>query len=293
MEFGGVEQQAALDHLVTATCYDEATARHLMFQYDSGWPLRDYWDVYRAAWRFNRTLPPGAPPFRIVNMTYRLAWEEMAGPMTPETARRVFHEGPVDLYRARVLQREVLGRGGKTLAFVGWPHAVTRFALPLFDYNAPDFVRRETRNLGHTLHAEHPGRIRSVILHAPFSSGDGLRLVQPAGGALERAFIAHGAPCAFDLRGRAGDLHDASSHAVGDPAFTMGDFADGYIVLDRFSNLEGCTVDPDYVTPATFEDARRRFPRELRRQPQTLEEYWESARAFVDIRTRYATVSDV
>lgn len=292
MEFGDVEQQAELDQLVTARRYDEAVARNLMFQYDPGWPLRDYWDVYRAAWAFNRTLPRGAAPFRIINLTYRLAWEEMAGPMMPATAARVFHKGPVDPYRARVVQREILDRGEKTLAFVGWPHAITRFALPLFDFNAPGFVRRETRNLGHVLHAEHPGRVRSVILHAPFLSKDGLRLVQPAEGALERAFMAHGAPCAFDLRGPAGSLRDSSSHAVGDPAFTIGDFADGYIILDRLSRLEGCALDPDYVTPATFEDARRRFPRELRRQPQTLEEYWESSRAFVDIRARYAMVAD-
>lgn len=291
MEFGGIDQQAELDRLVTAPAYDETIARNIMFQYDTGWPLRDYWDVYRAAWAFNATLAPGAPPFRIINLTYRIAWEEMAGPMTPETARRVFHDGPVDPFRARMVQREVLDRGEKTLAFVGWPHAITRYERPLYDYNAPGFVRRESRNLGNILHAEHPGRVRCVILHAPFSSGDGLRLVQPAGGALELAFIRHGAPCAFDLRGPAGGLKDTSALAVGDPAFTLGDFADGYIVLDRLSHLEGCQLDRNYVTGANFEEARRRFPRELRRQPQTLDEYWQSAEGFVDIRTRYAQVS--
>ncbi len=290
MEFGGVEQQAELDRLVTGPRYDETVARNLMFRYDSGWPLRDYWDVYRAAWAFNQTLPSGARPFRILNLTYRLAWEEMGGPMTPATARRVFHEGPVDPYRARLIQQEVLDKGDKTLAFVGWPHAITRFKLPLYDYNAPGFVRWESRNLGHVLHAENPGRIRSVILHAPFASADGMGLVQPARGVLEQAFASHGAPCAFDLHGPAGDLHDASAHAVGDPGFTMRDFADGYIILDRLGNLEGCELDMAYVTPATFDDARRRFPRELRAQPRTLEEYWASARAFVDIRRRYASV---
>lgn len=290
MEFGNADHQAELDRLVTAPHYDAAAARNLMFRYDSGWPLRDYWDVYRAAWAFNRTLPAGARPFRILNLTYRLAWEELAGPLTPLTARRVFHEGPVDPYRARVIQREVLDRGDKTLAFVGWPHAMTRFELPLYDHNAPGFLRRENRNLGHILHAGNPGRIRSVILHAPFVSADAMALLQPAGGLLEEAFAAHGGPCAFDLHGPAGDLHDASAHATGDPNFTMRDFADGYVVLDRLARLEGCELDFDYVTPATFADARRRFPRELRAQPDTLEEYWASARNFVDIRGRYASV---
>lgn len=290
MEFGDADRQAALDALVTAERYDEAAARNLMFDYDSAWPLRDYWDVYGAAWRFNRTLPQGAPPFRIVNLSYRPAWEELSGPLTIESARRVFYRGPLDRFRVQVVQREILDRGDKALAFVGWPHAVTRFALPIFDYNAPDFVRLENRNLGQILYLQLRTRVRCVILHAPFAAGDGLRLLQPAGGALERAFISHGGPCAFDLRGPAGSLPDASEHANGNSEFTMGDFADGYVVLDRLDRLQGCSLDLGFVTEANFADARRRFPRELRRQPRTLAEYWDSARAFVDIGTRYAKV---
>lgn len=291
MEFGGIEEQEELDRLVTGPMYDAAVGRRLMYRYDSGWPLRDYWDVYRAAWAFNRTLGAGEKPFRIINLTYRLAWEALDGPMTPLTARRVFHLGPVDAFRARVLEREVLDRGEKTLAFVGWPHAVTRFQLPMFDFNAVGFVRRENRNLGHLLHASRPGRVRSVVLHAPFASADGRGLVQPARGMLERAFVANGRPCAFDLRGPAGRWRDASTHAAGDPDFAMSDFADGYIVLDKLAYLEGCTLDPAYVTRENFDDARRRFPRKLRRQPATLDEYWASARAFVDIAARYRDVA--
>jgi hypothetical protein len=72
---------------------------------------------------------------------------------------------------------------------------------------------------------------------------------------LEKAFIARGSACAFDLLGPAGDLPDTSGHALGDPDFVMRNFADGYIVLDRLANLTGCELDPGYVSPATFEDA--------------------------------------
>ena len=290
MEFGGVEEQEELDRLVTGPTHDRTLARQLMHRYDSGWPLRDYWDLYHAAWTFNRTLGPGAKPFRII-ISYRLAWETLEGPLTIPAARRVFHRGPLDAFRARVLEQEVLARGEKTLGFVGWQHAVTRFEPPMLDIHAADFVRRENRNLGRLLHASHPGRVRCVVLHTPFPAGDGLGLVQPAGGALERAFAVHGAPCAFDLGGPAGRWPDASAHAAGNPEFVMGDLADGYIVLDRLARLEGCDLDTEFVTPQTFADARRRIPRELRRQPATLEEYWASARAFVDIGARYREVA--
>jgi hypothetical protein len=290
MEFGGVEEQQELDRLVTGPTHDRALARAMMHRYDSGWPLRDYWDLYHAAWAFNRTLGPGAKPFRIINLSYRLAWETLEGPLTIPAMRRVFHRGPLDAFRARVLEEGVLARGEKTLGFVGWPHAVTRFEPPMLDIHAAGFVRRENRNLGNLLHASHPGKVRCVVLHAPFPAADGRGLVQAAGGALERMFVAYGAPCAFDLRGPAGRWPDGSSHAAGDPEFVMGEFADGYIVLDRLSRLEGCELDTEFVTDRTFADARRRFPRELRRQPATLEAYWASARAFVDIGARYREV---
>lgn len=288
MEFGANEDQAALDALTSGARYDEGAARRIMFNYDVAWPFADYMELYRAAWRFNRTLPRRAPRFRVLNLSYHFDWTSYAGAMTPAAARRVFHRGPVDRYRADIIQREVLARGEKALALVGTPHAFTRYGLPSFDLNAADFTRTDHRNLGHLLYAAAPERTRCVLLHQAFWADDSYRRVQPGGGALEAALTR---PAGFDLTGAAGALAERSVYGNGDPNFTLGQVADGYVFLAPLRELEGCTLDEAFVTAENFEQARANYPRELRQQPQTLDEYWRDARAYADVRSRYADIA--
>lgn len=288
MEFGAQEDQAALDALTTGARYDEVAARRIMFNYDVAWPFRDYMELYRAAWRFNRTLARRAPRFRVLNLSYRFDWTGYAGAMTPVAARRVFHRGPVDLYRANVIQNEIRARGEKILALVGTPHAYTRFGIPGFDHNADRFTRTDRANLGHLLYAAAPERTRCVLLHQAFWADNAYRRVQPAGGALEAALTQ---PAGFDLTGAAGALPERSISANGDPSFTLGQLADGYVFLAPLRELEGCTLDEAFVTTANFEQARANYPRELRQQPQTLGDYWRDARAYADVPTRYADIA--
>lgn len=290
MEFGAAEDQDDLDALVMGAVYDEPAARRIMFGYDTGWPYREYMDIYRAVWAFNRTLPPGAPRMRVLNLSYRYDWSA-AGPVTtPARAARIFHRGPVDRFRAERIASEVLARGEKMLALVGTIHAVTRFEWPVYDYVAPGFVRADDGHLGNLLVRRFPGRVRTILLHQPFPDRlDGAaRLVQPAGGMIEQLAQA---PVGFDLRGTPmGALSDSSLLAGAEPSVPLSRIADGYIVLVPFSRLTGCTVDRAFISPANWAEARARLPRELREVPDTIDAYWQSAENYADLSTAYADV---
>lgn len=294
MEFGAVEDQAALDALVTAPDDDEAAARRIMFGYDTAWAYAEYMELYRAAWALNRSLPPGAAPFRVLNLSYRYNWRA-AGPVpTPSRAKAIFWRRPVDRFRADLVKREIFDKHRKMLALVGTIHATTHYAQLYYDYNAPDFMRVDRRHLGNLLLAVAPGRVRSILLHQPFASATngGARLVQPAKGAIERAVHEAGdMPAGFDLAGTPfGALADDSYYAAGDPGFTLGQVTDGYIFLAPLSRLTGCTVDPLFVTPANWSEAQARFAAEIRRRPATIAEYWQSVRQYADVPARYAKV---
>ena len=69
IEFGNYEDQDLVDQLITADTYDERLARKLMFRYFVWWGYREYQDIYRKAWEFNRRVagdssqvPCGQPP---------------------------------------------------------------------------------------------------------------------------------------------------------------------------------------------------------------------------------------
>lgn len=126
MEFGASEDQAVLDQFVTGERYDEDIARRLMFNYNVGWAFKEYLDVYRTVWAFNRTLADSARKFRILNLSYKYDWAKAPPVRTPENARQLrvkaergdFHvvmpghaqAAHHDGHRADELEREIRAR---------------------------------------------------------------------------------------------------------------------------------------------------------------------------------------
>lgn len=264
MEFGAEEDQAELDRLLAAPTYDEAAARRLMFHYNVAWSWREYRELYRAAWRFNRSLPAGRPPLRIVNMSYVYRWGEFRAPRTPETMRRVFWRGTVDAFRAGVIEREVLRRGEKALVLTGTPHAFTRYATPRLDDNREGFCAFDDNWLGNRLLRAHPDRIASVVVHQPFANriGEKPTYVQPAQGAIERLMARRGnAPRGFDLRGSAlGGLADRSGYSTCHDDFKLADLFDGYLFLAPIRQLRPAGVDADFIDADNLGTALANFP---------------------------------
>lgn len=295
LEFGASEDQAALDALVTGSEYDEAVARRLMFNYNVGWAFKEYLDIYRAAWAFNQTAAASAKKFRVLNLSYRFQWAEAPVVRTPANAQQIYHRGPVDAYRAEITRREVLDKGEKVLILTGTPHAFTRYQLPLFDFNAPGFVRFENRNLGQLLYQLVPEKVFCILLHQPFASQwqGGAELILPARGAIDQVMAGfEDKRVGFDLRGTPlGELADDSFYASGYADFCLGELADGYVYERPFPQFEGCTLDEAFLTEANWPEAQRQFPDpDWHPRPQSLADYWAQIQAYVNIPQRYQTL---
>lgn len=264
MEFGASEVQPQMDQLVTAATYSEATARELMFTYNVAWGFQEYLDVCKAAWAFNRTLPAGARPFRILNLSYIYHWEKYTGARTPESMQQVFPKGTADKFRMEVIEREVLQRGDKLLALVGTPHAYTRYGSPYFKYNGDHFCDFDREWLGNRLYARYPGKVFNILLHQAFTqkTGDTWSLVSPAGGAVERLMALNGnKPAGFNLlHTPMGKLPDSSTNAMCYDNFTLEQFFDGYLFLEPLRDLEGCTVVEEFVNETNIGQALKNFP---------------------------------
>lgn len=292
MEFGAHEDQAELDELVTAETYDEARARRLMFNYNVGWAYREYLDIYRKAWELNRTLPAHARPFRILNLSYKYDWRDASVVRTPENAKRIFPKGSTEQFRAAVVKREILARNEKILILTGTPHAVTRYAMPIFDPHAEGFYRLDTLDFGNLLYAHAPEQVFTVLLHQPFPSQmhGGAELVLPANGVIDQVVAElKNRRVGFDLVGSPlGELSDTSYYATGHDNFQLKLLADGYIYDRPIAEYEGCALDDEFLTEANWPEAQAQFPNpEWHPRPRSLEEYWVQIRAYVDIPQRY------
>jgi hypothetical protein len=292
MEFGASEDQARLDSLINAPQYDEQLARDLMFNYNAGWAYKEYTDIDRAAWSFNRTLPPKAKKFRIVNMSYKYNWSGFTPPRTPENMAQVFSKGTTDQYRADLIEKEIMKEKEKILILTGTPHAYTRYSNAPFEYNADNFCHYDTGWLGNRLYQKYPKPVFNILLHQPFYNSAGKKplLLSPANGEIEKLMTRmNHVPLGFDLlNSPAGDLPDSSSLSFGHPGFTLGQYFDGYIFLKPFSQMQGCTFDTLFFKGKTWGDVKDQVPDRDWRNPSSLEEYIRQIKSFVDMPTRYS-----
>lgn len=187
MEFGAYEDQRRLDSLINAPKYDEQVARELMFNYNTRWAITEYMEIYRAAWKWNRSLPKDARKFRILNISYHYNWQKFSGVRTPENMHEVFPLGNTEDFRCGLLEREVLASGQKILVLTGTPHAFTFYHFPYYDYTSPGYVRYEQNFLGNLLYSKYGSKVVAIALHQPFPNRLNRQpaLLSPALGRLE------------------------------------------------------------------------------------------------------------
>ena len=258
IEFGCYEYQDTVDYLLTAPTYDEALARWLMFKWMSNWGYVEYEDLYRAAWEFNRSLPPGAPKFRVVNLNYRLRWD-LDKEDTREERLRVFSKGDVDEHMARVILDEFVHKGQKALVYSGNHHAFTRYRQPIYDEKTGKFYRFADPRIGNIVRDSMPDRVFCIMLHRPWAlKTDENTEIYPIGGVIDvvmREF--KDKRVGFDVVGSPfGKLSDTTSYySAFHEGFKLSDYCDGYVFPRPFSEYEGCRVDTLFVTDANFQEA--------------------------------------
>jgi len=295
MEFGASEMQPKLDSLVSAPAYNEDVAREMMYYYNVGWAYKEYMEIYRSAWKFNRSLPENMRKFRILNISYQYDWTKYQDQKTPENMSRIFWKGTPDDYRARLIKREIMDKHEKILLYVGTPHAFTRYKPASLSMNSDNFCQFDNGWLGNRLLQMYPGKVFSMMLHQPFyNKGNKTpHLVSPAGGAIEVILKSLGnPPLGFDLvNTRLGNLRDSSTYSTCYGRFTLDQLFDGYIFLKPFSQLEGCTIDPLYFKNKSWEAVKKQIPDpDWNGSFNSLDEYWVRIKKFVNLPQRYRDV---
>lgn len=287
MEFGAYEDQPKVDELVFGTQYWEEEARRLQFHYNVSWPFREYQELYRAAYDFNRTLPEGSKKFRILHLSYCYQWQYFEGSRFPSVARKIFRLGSVEQFRKNVIAQEVMDKGEKILVLTGTIHAFTRYRYAVYDPLEDGFCRYIDKDLGHLLYKEYGERVSSVLFHQMFWKAGGV-FVTPADGILEEILSACGEEVGVDIASSdLGELPDHSNFGEGYETFKLKELCDGYLFLKPASQLHGCTIDADFCEGHTLEEIRRNYPDpDWHRRPESMKEYWAWAKEFTAL-SRY------
>lgn len=295
MEFGAYEDQNRLDSLITAPEYDEKVARQIMFNYNTKWAISEYMELYKAAWKLNKSLGNNERKFKILNVSYRYNWTNFSGARSPENMQIVFPKGNTEDFRYKIIEQEILDKNQKILVLTGTIHAFTFYQFPHYDYTSPGFVRFESRMLGNLLYSKYGDKITSIVLHQPFPNklNHQPALVSPANGDVEKIISCLGnKQVGFDLKGTsAGKLIDSSYYSMGYRNFKLENLFDGYIFLSPIKNLHSCNLDYQFVVNENFKEAVINFPDpDWQPRPDNLEEYWNLVKEYTNITKRYMFV---
>jgi len=297
VEFGASEHQKEVDSLINAPEYNENRIRKMMFDYNSGWAYKEYMNLYKTAWKLNKTLPKNAKKFRIINLSYQYDWTGFSGQKTPENMKKVFHKGNTEKFRTEIVKKEIISQNEKILILTGLNHAFTKYRQSIYDYTSDNFVRFENGYFGNLVYKDFPEKTFSIILHRPLNNYPNHQpyLVSPANGAIEKIMKKLGnQPSGFDLAGNPlGNLKDTSAFSMGYENFRLLDFMDGYIFLKPLNELSNCTVDEEFfnIIQQNWQEALKTVPDPTwTPKPQSPQEYWKNIKEYSDIKSYYKNI---
>ncbi|WP_299221938.1 ChaN family lipoprotein [uncultured Aquimarina sp.] len=292
MEFGAYEKQSVVDSLVQSEIYNAQLVRDVMYFYNVGWAYKEYMDIYKVVWEFNKSLPPDSRKFRILNISYQYDWSEFSGIPTPENMLKVFHKGPPNMFRAKVVDQEIGKKDDKILLLVGIPHAFTKYQQASLSANSDDFCTFENGSLGNILYEKYPSKVFSIFLHGPFYNKPNKTpfLLSPAFGNIEKIVALYdNKSVGFDLRDTPlGNLRDDSIYAICYPGFRLDQLFDGYIFLVPFEKMKNCSIDLDFFKGKDWSATKIQLPDpHWHGEVNNFDEYWMQIRSYGDVKSRY------
>lgn len=278
--------------LITADTYDENLARWLMFQWLYDWGYKDYEDIYRKAWEFNKSLPKGARKFRVVNLGYRPDWTARKEQMTGADWQKVWWQGDPDAHMADVVIKEFVDKSQKALIYSGRHHAFTRYHQPIYDFENKKFLRFNETRMGNLVYNKIQDRAFFISLHAPWASTTRYEdIIRPMHGVIDAVMQTfNNKPVGFDVKGSPfGAIADNTSYySLGYPNFTLDTFCDGYIFQRRLEDYEGVTVDEAFITKENLQEAIDNFPVSARKKITKPEDIMDEIRQAADIRRTFS-----
>ena len=268
-EYALSDSQKDIDALLASPSWDETRARGILIDWIPTWGYREYIDILEAAWKVNRGLPEGSPPFRVVGLNVRQNWDLLKtdrDARNPETVQRILSHGIPDQHMAQVIERELTSKGEKALVFCGIQHSFTRYRSREYEKQAAEMKLGETRRAGNIVFDRIGGRAFTVMLHAPWpDKNERTGLAYAAGGAIDA--LIDGLPedrkeAGYDTAGTPlGALPVTSaSYLSGYTRLALSDLCDGYVIQGPLADYQVVTPIADFVPADKAEQAIRNFP---------------------------------
>jgi hypothetical protein len=244
-EFYEYQNQTILDSVLTAKEWNEKLLYHnISSGFAIYWGYTEYLDLLKSVWKFNQTLEPNQPKFRVVLLgTEWNPCREDYPPFGPNI--------DPDKFMADIFEKEVISKNEKALVYCGNHHAFTSYKQPQYDFEKGELIGLFDGRMGNIIHKKFPEKTFNIVLHRPWTSDKGWdeESVKPVNGVIDSIMAMLGnIPMAFDVKNSVmGKLKaDNTYYAFGYENFQLDNYCDGYIFLVPYKEMTFVSPAPNF-----------------------------------------------
>ncbi|MCX6267057.1 MAG: hypothetical protein NTW16_06830 [Bacteroidetes bacterium] len=245
-EFALLEDSKLIDSLISGKTYNEQLAVKIQHNNLWNWAYKEYIDIYFAAWKVNHALKKGEEHFKIIGLD-----------------RKDYGDVDNDMAFARTVIDNSIVIQRKALVYCGIHHAFSNFNHP---YVIKGRVEGYVSNrMGNILYRKYPDKIRTVIMHGPWSTKESFPYAGMPPFVKRIDSIANrlpGNPGAFGVNTSEsilGELKDDSSfYCQGYNSMTLKKYCQGYIFLQPICKLSPVIQLPNFINNSNLEETRKK-----------------------------------
>ncbi len=269
VDFVRADDQDVLDRLVDGPEFDRRTAADLLLRRDVLSGFEDYVDILESVWEYNSARGDGTEAIRVIALSQQFFYDEIeteADMNDPETMRSVIREGPPDTFMAERVLNTIVEDDRRALVFMRLPHALSGFSPSSVEEEMADLGFEGIEPTGVQLRNAIDEEVATILLHSPWPDSSRMQgMTFAADGYIEAVLdlVPEGMSRMGFSPGQdpVGSLGVQSSQ-FGDPdnPRAFHDITDGYIILERSSDLSASRLIPDFYTADNIAFARQNFP---------------------------------
>ena len=270
MEYALYDDQEMIDRLINEGAdFDEDAARNILFNRHVMWGYREYVDLFRAVWEFNRKLPVNRKPFRIIGLNIRHDWQHLGkkgDEENKEILKKIFSRGLPSSFMAETIQRELIDKGEKALVIGSSRHMVTRYRNIKYGESVRENELGETRGAGNIVYDSTGYKSATILLHYFwYDEKSQFQMDRPVEGVFDALIMNMGdgaVRVGFDTTGTPfGNLPiKTGEYTYGYNNLKFEDLCDGYIILGPLNMYTAVTPIPDFINSGNIETALINIP---------------------------------
>ncbi|HEQ72491.1 MAG TPA: hypothetical protein ENN69_08380 [Spirochaetia bacterium] len=262
------EDQPLLDRLVSERAFNEEIVRTVLAKSTALLGFSEYRRFFKAVWEFNRALPRGREPLRVIGLGTKITLEHLAGEkgeQGPDAWKKALGGKVPEQFIFEVIDREIIAPGRKALLWMRNDFCMK--SVPLEDRTSYYEKMELSYNGTPAMLAlqKKPGRVFCILHHNIWIKTDSKSFSFPLDGLFDTLIgelPESSLPVAFTVAGSpfADRPLLGASEPDADSPIALGKLCDGYVLSGPLADYRLTPLPDDAVTADTLPLAMQVFP---------------------------------